>query len=101
MAERVGHEGHPAATGSAGQTLGDEAAALPVEARSRATFEHEAAALDLSEAEQLSAWSAAMAEQGDVAESQRLANRSSILYESAKRRRLTAERLERELEQGQ
>ena len=97
MAEMLGFEGHQAATGSAGQTPGDEAAALAVEARSRARFEHEAAALDLSEAEQLSAWSAAMAEQGDAAESQRLANISVILYESAKRRRQTAERLEREL----
>ncbi len=100
MAEMLGHEGHQATTGSAWQTPGDEGAALPVDARAMAKFEHEAAALDVSEAEQLSVWSAAMAERGDAAESQRLANLSAVLYESAKRRRQTAERLERELGQG-
>ena len=97
MAEIRGHEGRGDQTAPASQPSGDERG---LSTRARAKFEHEAAALDLSEAEQLAAWSANMAEQGDATESQRLAEISARLYESANRRRQIAERLENESGDG-
>ncbi len=99
MAEMVGHEGCDDTAGSGVPAQGAVEAALPVEAKARAKFERETAALDLSEAEQLSLWSTAMAEQGDASESQRLVDLSARRYESADRHRQTAERLETELGQ--
>lgn len=100
MAEVVGDEGYEPTTRSALQAPVDGEATLPVDAKDMAKFEHEAAALDLSEAEQLAVWSAAMADQGDAAESQRLADNSARLCESANRHRQMAERLEREADQN-
>lgn len=100
MAETVGHEGCDDTAGSAGRAQGGVEAALPVDAKAKAKFEHEAAALDLSEAEQLALWSTAMAEQGDAAERQRLADLSARRYERADCHRQTAERLESELDQN-
>ncbi len=97
MAEMLGDEGFDDGAGPAWPTSGDAETGLP--ARERAKFEREAAALDVSEAEQLAAWSAALAEQGDAADSQRLASMSARLCESAGRRRQVAERLEREADQ--
>ncbi|MDN5764724.1 MAG: hypothetical protein L0H96_02215 [Humibacillus sp.] len=96
MAELVGDEGYEVTTEGAVRTPGDADAVLPADAKAWAKYEHEVAALDLSEAEQLAAWAAAMAEQGDATESRRLADNSARLRASADRHRRGAEQLERE-----
>lgn len=96
MAELLGDEGYKATTESASRTPADADAVLPIDAKARAKYEHEVAAFDLSEAEQLAGWAAAMAEQGDAAESRRLADNAARLRASADRHRRGAERLERE-----
>ncbi|MEO6999627.1 MAG: hypothetical protein ABI112_16220 [Terracoccus sp.] len=105
MAGMLGDEGYEATTRSALQAPldaddADDAPSSDAKAMAMAKFEHEVAALDLSEAEQLATWSAAMAEQGDAAESQRLADHSARLTESAHRHRQRAERLEGEADPG-
>lgn len=69
-------------------------------AEAQAKFEHEAATLDLSDAEQLALWATRMAEQGDAAESERLADLSARRYESADGHQQTAQRLETKLDQA-
>lgn len=96
MGEKMGDDGYEATKGSASRNALDGRVVRPADARARAQFEHEVAAFDLSDAEQLAVWSAAMAEQGDATESQRLAAKAARLFESADQHRRTAERLERE-----
>ncbi len=96
MGEKVGDDGYEATKVSASRNAVDGGVVRPVGVRATAQFEHEVAALDLSDAEQLAVWSEAMAEQGDVTESQRLAAKAARLCESADQHRRTAERLERQ-----
>lgn len=66
----------------------------PTGPAARASYEHEAAALDLSEAAQALAQAACLVRQGRIDELQHLTALASRLYESADRHRELAERLE-------
>lgn len=100
MVEMVGHDGCDDPARGAGPAQGEVAIPVDAPAEAQAKFEHEVAALDLSEAEQLALWATRMAEQGDAAESQRLADLSARRYQSADGHRQTAQRLETKLDQA-
>lgn len=55
----------------------------PSTREAQARFEHDVAALELSEAEQRTAWAEHMGRQGDEAESARLTAEAELLYASA------------------